>query len=206
MSESLLVDLFVEDRAHEELLKPLVIRIGQEEQVDVRVSVRIAWGGHARAIREFRLYQRAAEAGGLSGGPADLVVVGIDGNCSTFASARAEIRSATSPAFTDRLVVACPDPHIERWYLADPRSFNSVVGAQPKIGTRKCTRDHYKQILADSIQRAGHPATLGGIEFASELVAVMDLYRAGRNTASLKAFLDDLRAKLRGFPAGGTGS
>ena len=205
MSKSVLVDLFVEDRAHEELLKPLIIRVGREERVDVRVSVRIAWGGHARAIREFVLYQRAAEAGGLSGGPADLVVVGIDGNCSTFTSARDEIQRAARPTFTDRLVVACPDPHVERWYLADAQSFNAVVGAQPRIGARKCARDHYKQILADSIQRAGHPATLGGIEFAPELAAAMNLYRAGRNTASLKAFLDDLRAKLRGFPAGGTG-
>ena len=151
------------------------------------------------------LYQRAAEAGGLSGGPADLVVVGIDGNCSTFANARDEIQRATRPTFIHRLVVACPDPHVERWYLADPPSFNAVVGDQPKVGSRKCARDHYKQILADSIQRAGHPATLGGIEFAPELAAAMNLYRAGRNAVSLKAFLDELRAKLRGLTAGGTG-
>lgn len=205
MSNPVLLDLFVEDRAHEELLKPLAIRVGREEQVDMRVSVRIARGGHARAISEFRLYQRAAEAGGLSGIPADLVVVGIDGNCSTFTNARDEIQRATRPTFADRLVVACPDPHVERWYLADPQSFNAVVGDQPRVGPRKCARDHYKQLLANSIQRAGHPATLGGIEFASELVTAMNLYRAGRNAVSLKAFLDDLRAKLRGVTAGGTG-
>ncbi len=59
--------------------------------------------------------------------------------------------------------------------------------------------------MSKSVQRAGHPATLGGIEFAPELAAVMNLYRAGRNAASLKAFLDDLRAKLRGLTAGRTG-
>lgn len=204
MNRTILVDLFVEDRAHEELLKLLVIRVGREERVDVRVSVRTARGGHARAISEFMLYQRAAEAGGLSDASADLVVVGIDGNCSTFANARDKIQRAARSTFTDRLVIACPDPHVERWYLADPQSFNTVVGDQPKVGARKCARDHYKQILADSIQRAGHPATLGGIEFASELVTEMNLYRAGKNAVSLKAFLDDLRAKLRGLTSGGT--
>ena len=42
-----------------------------------------------------------------------------------------------------------------------------------------------------------HPVTLGGVEFALELVEAMDLYRAGRNDPSLKAFLDDFRAILR---------
>lgn len=50
MSKSTLVDLFAEDRAHEELLKPLIIRVGREKRVDMRVSVRIARGGHSRAI------------------------------------------------------------------------------------------------------------------------------------------------------------
>ena len=201
MSKPVPIDLFVEDRAHEELLKPLITRIGEEEQVRVQVSVRTARGGHARALSEFRIYQRAAAAATFSGQLAELVVVGIDGNCSTFANARDRIQQATEPIFTDRLVVACPDPHIERWYLADPQSFSIVVGDQPKVGTRKCARDHYKQILADSIQRAGHPPTLGGIEFASELAAAMNLYRAGRNANSLRIFLNDLRARLRNFSA-----
>ena len=197
MSDHVLVDLFVEDRAHEELLKPLVVRVAREEQVEIRIRVRTARGGHVRAISEFRLYQSIAESDSLKFAPADLLVVGIDGNCSTFASARGDIQSATIPAFADRLVVACPDPHVELWYLADPQSFEAVVGDRPNVGRRKCVRDHYKRMLAEAIRRGGHPPTLGGVEFAPELVAAMDLYRAGKTTASLKAFLDDLRAGLR---------
>lgn len=197
MNKAVRIDLFVEDRAHEELLKPLLVRVGKEEQLGVQVSVRTARGGHARAISEFRIYQRAAEAGTFGEQLVDLVVVGIDGNCSKFASARDTIRQAAGPMFQDRLVIACPDPHIERWYMADPQSFNAVVGDQPKVGVRKCVRDQYKQIMADSIQRAGHPPTLGGIEFASELAAAMNLYRAGRNASSLRIFVNDLRSKLR---------
>lgn len=197
MSDRVLIDLFVEDRAHEELLKPLVARVAREEGVDVRVRVRAARGGHARALGEFTLYQRIAQSDSPNLGPADLVVVGIDGNCSTFSGARDSIQRATIPTFADRLVVACPDPHVELWYLADPQSFETVVGDRPNVGRRKCVRDHYKRMLAEAIRRGGHPPTLGGVEFASELVAAMDLYRAGKTTASLKAFLDDLRTGLR---------
>lgn len=104
--------------------------------------------------------------------------------------------AAAEPFVQDRLVAACPDPHVERWYLADPQSFERVVGKRPDIGTRKCVRDHYKRVLASAIVQGGHPATLGGVEFAPELVEAMDLYRAGRNDSSLKAFVDDFRAKL----------
>ena len=197
MNDQLVVDLFVEDRAHEEFLKPLLMRIARDERVTVWARVRSARGGHARAIAEFKLYQRVVARGLLTSVSADLVVVAIDGNCSTFADARRHLYAAAEPMLRERLVAACPDPHVERWYLADPQSFESIVGSRPDIGTRKCVRDHYKQVLASTIAQGGHPATLGGVEFAPELVAAMDLYRAGRNDSSLKAFVDDFRAKLR---------
>ena len=127
----------------------------------------------------------------------DLLIAGIDGNCSTFARAKKTIVAATHAPFSDGLVVACPDPHVERWYLADPESFKDIVGHRPTIAKRKCVRDYYKDALAKVVRKAGHPATLGGIEFAQELVERMDLYRAGRNERSLKAFVDDLRGRLR---------
>jgi len=195
MTEPVVVDLFVEDRAHEELLKPLLRRIASEEGVAVEARVRSGRGGHARAIDEFRLYQRLVERG-FERLP-DLVVVGIDGNCATVARKRDDIRHATERSFQDRLVAACPDPHVERWYLADPDSFQGVVGQRPSVGRKKCVRDHYKGLLADAVRQAGHPPTLGGIEFAAELVVAMDMYRAGRNDHSLRAFVDDLRRKLR---------
>jgi hypothetical protein len=195
MNEPLVVDLFVEDRAHEEFLKPLLLRIAGEEKVAVEVRVRSARGGHARAIEEFRLFQRLIEKGAEA--TPDFDVVGIDGNCVTFAKKRDEIRDATGAAFQNRVTAACPDPHVERWYLADPDSFQAVVGHRPTVGKKKCVRDHYKGVLADAVRQAGYPPTLGGIEFAAELVADMDLYRAGRNDHSLRAFLDDLRAQLR---------
>ena len=195
MDEPVVIDLFVEDRAHEALLRPIVARLAREESITIRDRVISGRGGHGRAIEEFKLYQRAASS--LERISAHLVVVAIDGNCSSWAAKRHEIESVAMMAVADRLITACPDPHIERWYLADPDSFHQVVGWRPQVGREKCERGHYKRLLDRAIGNGGHPPTLGGIEFATELVDAMDLYRAGRAAASLKAFLDDLRAALR---------
>lgn len=197
MSSAITVDIFVEDRAHEAFLVPMLQRIAREEDLVVSSRVRSARGGHGRAIAELELYQQVVETGMRGLTPPDLLLTGIDGNCSTFAKAKKVIAAATHAPLSDRLVVACPDPHVERWYLADPESFKDVVGHRPTIAKRKCARDYYKDALAKVVQKAGHPATLGGIEFAQELVERMDLYRAGKNERSLKAFVDDLRGRLR---------
>ena len=199
MSNQVIVDLFAEDRAHESFLEPLLMRIAREQNPDIEMNIRIrsARGGHGRAIAEFELYQSIVTKSLLSSESADIVVVAIDGNCSTSTVARRRIQDATVPMLKDRLVIACPDPHIERWYVADPDSFETVVGHRPRVGSRKCARGHYKQILTTAIRQADHQVILGGVEFAPELVEDMDLYRAGRNDSSLNAFLRDLRVRLR---------
>jgi len=205
MSSPVTVDIFVEDRAHEAFLVPMLRRIAQEAKVVVTPRVRSGRGGHGRAVTELKLYQVLVQKGAAGTTDPDLLIAGIDGNCSTFARAKKAIVAATHVPFSDRLVVACPDPHVERWYLADPESFKDVVGRRPTVGKKKCARDYYKRLLAKAVQQAGHPPTLGGIEFAAELVEGMDLYLAGRSDRSLKAFVDDLRGKLRTLRRGKSG-
>lgn len=197
MNEPLRADLFVEDVAHQKLLEPLIWRVAQEESSIVRCQIRSARGGHPRAIREFKLYQQGLTNGVLGATSPDLIVVAIDSNCSTLSQTRDEINHATNLDYQHLLICACPDPHIERWYMADMDSFHRVIGYRPNLGKVKCERDYYKQILGQAIKKGGHPAPLGGIEFASELAKDMDLYQAGKSDASLKAFLDDLRNKLK---------
>ena len=197
MSELLLVELFLEDNAHQQLLVPLAQRVAREEEIELRCRVRNARGGHAGAMGSFKRYQILREKGVGGREVADLLVVAIDGNCSSFTETRKNIRRATHDSFGHMLVTACPDPHIERWYLADPQSFQDVVGTQPSVGPRKCVRNHYKQMLATAVASGGHPPTLGGVEFGRELADAMDLFRAGKNDSSLKAFVEDLREGLR---------
>ena len=64
---------------------------------------------------------------------------------------------------------------------------------------RKCERDRYKAILKNSFRRAGHTVTLDGIEFADEIVANMDLYRAGKAEPSLGHCIDSIRHAFQGL-------
>lgn len=194
MSEPVVVELFMEDQAHEKLLVPMVTRIAREENVDVRCNVRTALGGHPRVIHEFKLYLKYWELLGLE---VTMLIVAIDSNCDSFARTRSTIEAAAGPEHHHLLVTACPDPHIERWYMADMNSFYEVVGHRLDLGSEKCDRDHYKSALRTAVRAGGHPNILGGIEFGSELIANMDFFRAGRSDRSLKSFVDDLRSKLR---------
>ena len=90
-----------------------------------------------------------------------------------------------------------PDPHVERWYLSDRHAFKQVVGVQPPAEHRKCERDRYKRILAKAVRDGGHPAILGGIEFAKELADAMDFYRAGRAEPGLRQFVTDAVSAFR---------
>ena len=135
MSNQVIVDLFAEDRAHESFLEPLLTRIAREQDqgIEMEIRVRSARGGHSRAIAEFELYQSIVTKSLLSSESADIVVVAIDGNCSTFTEERRRIQDATVPMLRDRLVIACPDPHIERWIssvvlLERLREVNALLG------------------------------------------------------------------------------
>ena len=197
MSEALAVEFFFEDTAHQQFLIPLVERVARQEKLDLRCRVRNARGGHAGVMGSFERYQVLRERGMGGSEAPDLLVVAIDGNCSSFTETSRSIRRVTCATFAHALVTACPDPHIERWYLADPKSFQTVVGTQPRVSARKCARGYYKQLLAAAVANAGHPPTLGGIEFGKELADEMDLFQAGKNDSSLKAFIGDLRQRLR---------
>ena len=188
------VDLFVEDRAHEALLTALLQRLAREEDKLVLVRARSARGGHGRALSEFGLYQKAIR---VQGPLPELLVVCIDGNCTPATKATMDIDRRVDDVIRGRSIIACPDPHVERWYMADPDSFHQVVGIRPSPGKRKCERGRFKTILAKAVRDAGHPSTLGGIEFAAELADTMDLYRAGKNEKSLGRFLADARQGIR---------
>lgn len=195
MSELLRIDLFVEDRAHESFIRPLLERVAREENWVILCQVRSARGGRPRVFREFKLYNQHLVKNIMD--TPDLLVVAVDSNCSAYAKTKRDIEGVTDANYRHILICACPDPHIERWYMADPNSFYNIVGCRPELTSKKCVRDHYKQLLNGTIIGGDNPTSFSGIELASELVSAMDLYQAGRTDASLKAFLDDLRNWLK---------
>ena len=197
MSNTLTIDLFAEDRAHEEFLKAMLHRIARQESKTLALHVRSARGGHGRALDELALYQQSVLRLPETFRVPDLLCIAIDADCQRFAGMRKQIEAKLRPPFADRAVIACPDPHIERWYLADPDSFQQAIGGRPELGRKKCERGFYKAALAKAVRDGGHPPTLGGIEFAREIVEAMDFFRAGKAEGSLKHFLDAAIAGVR---------
>lgn len=203
MPDGFRVALFAEDAAHRAFLEPMLRRVAAEESLSVRIAVISALGGHPRAMREFGSWHTNWTERRTSATEADIVVVAIDGNCSTFRETRERIRNAASAEVRDRVAAACPDPHIERWFMADPASFARVVGASPVLGPEKCEREHYKTILSRAVSGAGSSLRLDldGAELAPDLAGDMSLYRAGKNCPSLGAFVRDLRNLLKRLAA-----
>lgn len=198
MPESI-VGLFAEDEGHAAFAGALIRRIGREEGRVLEIRLVSGKGGHGRALDEFRLYQRTVIRS-VAAEP-DLAVVVIDANCKGWNEARREIGAAVESGFRPPVIVASPDPHVERWYLADPESFHEVVGVSVPRERVKCERDRYKNRLREAIRGGGHIPTLGGVEFAAEIVEVMNLYRAGRGEPSLRAFVNDMRDAVRRLPS-----
>ena len=185
------IALFGEDFAHRQVVGALVRRLADESGIDVRLEWRSAVRGHGRVVQEFGRYLRDLARGGER---PDLIIIGTDANCRGLNERVREIGSPDAPA---SIVLAIPDPHIERWLLLDGAAFRKVFGRGCDAPDRKCGRDLYKQRLIQAIHAAGITPTLGGIEFAEDIVQHMDVERAVRADRSLERFVDELRSAFR---------
>lgn len=181
------ISAFVEDYAHRTVIGALICRIARERDCTIQIDWRNARRGHGQVVNEFKQYARDLRS---QGGLPDFVVVGTDANCKGLVERTRQIPVDESPV---SVVLAIPDPHIERWLLLDGAAFKAVLGHGCHAPDKKCERDRYKELLIRSIAEAGVTPSLGGIEFAEEIVEAMDLERAARADASLQRFLTDLR-------------
>ena len=120
-----------------------------------------------------------------------------DADCKGLTERRNEIEEAIDEALRNFVIHAIPDPHIERWLLLDPAAFKSVLGRGCKAPDLKCSRDRYKQMLLNEMQDAGVSPPLGGIEYADDIVAVMDLKVVEHSDPSIGKLLRDLRSKFK---------
>lgn len=125
-----------------------------------------------------------------------LIVVATDTNCQGFRERVRRIDPENPPA---PVVLAVPDPHVERWLLLDGAAFRQVFGHGCDAPDRKCSRNRYKDLLIAAIRAAGHTPLLGGIEYAEDIVRNMDIDRAARADDAFDRFVTDLRTTVRGW-------
>ena len=188
------IALFVEDDAHQQVIGALVQRIADEFEIDIRLDWRNAVGGHGKVIAELNHYLRDLRRQ-VSLRP-DLIIVATDANCKGLNERRREIGSPDAPA---PMILAIPDPHIERWLLLDGAAFKAVFGYGCDAPDQKCDRGRYKQRLIEAIRAAGTAPILGGIEYAEDIVNHLHLDRAAQADRSFGAFVLDLRKTFQGW-------
>jgi hypothetical protein len=188
MDERLRVDLYCEDIGHEQFTGTLLRRIAHDLEVPLDFQTRNSRGGHGRALREFRAWQKAVAAQ-RSGSPIpDLLVL-----CNSWSECRRDLDEAIDSRLFPAHVIGCPDPHIERWCFADPYAIQAVLGCPCPADPGKCERDFYKKLLRETIRKAGQPILTGEMEYAPDLVEAMDLFRAAKSQHSLGHFIEEVR-------------
>lgn len=193
------VAFFVEDNAHRQVVGALVRRLADECDLITKFDWRSAVRGHGRVVQEFKQYLSDLAQ---QGGHPDLIIVATDANCTGLRQRVGEIDASAALA---PVVLAVPDPHIERWLLLDGAAFKSVFGKGCPAPDRKCDRGRYKHHLFESVLASGVVPQLGGIEFAEDIVARMDIARAARADPSFRRFVDELRSVFKQWQRGPTG-
>ena len=190
------IALFGEDDAHEQVIDALVRRIAEEYNIPIHLDWRNAVGGHGKVTTELDDYLR--DLNRQRSPRPDLIVVVTDANCKGLNERTREIVRRDAPA---PMILAIPDPHIERWLLLDGAAFRAVLGKGCDAPDQKCARDRYKQRLIEAIYAAGITPSLGGIEYAEDIIQKMNINRAARADRSFNRFVSDLRNTFQGWQA-----
>ena len=182
------IALFVEDYAHRQVIGALVQRIAEECEITIHLDWRNAVRGHGKVIAELNDYMRDLRR---QGGPwPDLIVVATDANCKGINERTREIGGRDEPA---PMILAIPDPHIERWLLLDGAAFKNVFGKGCDAPDQKCDRNRYKQRLIEAIHATGTIPILGGIEYAEDIVQQININRVAQVDRSFRRFVEELR-------------
>lgn len=188
------ISLFVEDRAHENFLTALIQRLADEYNVKINIKASSVRGGHGKVITELKQYLRDLQH--YNEDLPDLIIVGTDGNREGFSERKEAIDQVTS-SFTDLVICAIPDPHIERWLLLDSTAFKTVLGKGCQAPDQKFEKDRYKKLLIEAVLEAGLIPILGGIEHTADIVNAMDFQRVAQSDRSFRRFLTALQRQFR---------
>ncbi len=186
------ITMFVEDSAHQVVITALISRIAKEAGIDFAMRTGSARGGRPRVAAEFKQYLRDLQL--MSSALPDCIIVATDANCVGLVERRKEF-SAIEPGC--RMVLAIPDPHVERWLLLDSAAFKRVFGRGCDAPDLKCERDRYKQQLRRAIRAAGIDPSLGGIEYAADIIDEINIGRVSQFDPSFDRFVSDFRAVLK---------
>lgn len=190
------IALFCEDSFHEQYGTALVTRLSRDVGVSIRIRIYSSRGGLPRMQSEFNEFLR--DLGKGAAGLPDMIVLMADANCKGYTTRHQELAevAARYPEMANRVVYGIPDPHIERWMLIDAQAFRTVIGRGCTLPAIKCAKDYYKELLIEEIAKADIESSLGGQEYAEDVVNVLDFGRAS-SEATFRHFLQALRGQFQ---------
>ncbi len=191
----LLVHVWCEDRGHESVVAALAKAVAQDVGASLLIETKNGEGGAARAISEFKTWQRAVQKGSLGGVP-DILIIVVDANGDGHVARRASLGQIVDTSFFPHVVFGCPDPHVEAWLLLDHGAFAAVTGSVP-LAPRPRAGEDYKGLFHASVAASGIPVLTGPMELAPDIIAAMDLSRASLADRSLARFLSELRSAIQ---------
>ena len=201
MAAKHIIAYFLEDAGQEAIIPPLVKRLireaGKPTENFEHHPLNARGGRSISSYKEF-----LADAKRNNHLPADLLVVGSDGNCKGFATRRDEINAVAANPPYPTVVTAVPDPHVERWYLLDPSALSKAAGISkmPALPAHKCEKDYYKQLLRSAFNNSSIIPLLGGTEYGPLVAAEMDLYAASKADHGFAEFIDGVKSWLKQLP------
>jgi hypothetical protein len=188
--------LLGEDIGHETVIRTVMERVAAMMGRPLRVSVRSSRGGYGRMQSE--LGEFVKDLVRQPAGRPDLLVLATDANCVGRRVREEQLLPVLGPLQGILpVVLAIPDPHIERWLLMDSRAFKTVLGRGCNAPVDKCKRDLYKKLLEEAVRDAGWRPMIRGMEHAEDLVKAMDFERVRHVEESFGCFLDDLEAAIK---------
>lgn len=192
---------FLEDIAHEKFLRALVARVGQQTGLsydDLVEEVRNATGGRPRVLDELKMF--LADVQSTATNPYQILIVATDSNGAKYTEVRNNITTIIQRAnYHSPVVLAVPNPYIERWYVMDSEAFKSATGATvvSRLPRKHRPRDSYKKILRDALLTAGIRPILGGAEYGEEVAKEIDLYKAEKADRAFGYFVRDLKKEIQ---------
>jgi len=201
MAAKHIIAYFLEDIGQEAIIPPLVKRLIRETGKPADAFEHLIL--NARGGRSISSYQDfLADARRSNHLPADLLIVGSDGNCKGFAARRAEIVAVAANPPYPIVVTAVPDPHVERWFLLDPSALSRAVGISkiPPLPAHKCDKDYYKHLLRSAFDKSSIIPLLGGTEYGPLVANEMNLYAACKTDHGFAEFVDGVKSWLKRLP------
>ena len=192
------VTAIAEDNAHEEFVRAIVDRIAVE--VGVKASVGIANTGRGAASygRGRKRWLRQLQKGAYS--LPDALVVVRDGNGGGWNHVRDDERTEilkVLPEVAPILVIACPDPYVERWCLLDRGALRRVFGQALDVDHQQTGTDYFKQRFDAHAAILDTGIEIGATAYIRDIVGEMDLTVAERASSAFSDFVSDLRNQFR---------